>query len=67
MFGFLCSSQKLLYVLGDLLCLTDDVLCTWQGGIILALLSWVRRIGGVKGAAIFKEKITHSCVHANSE
>lgn len=38
MFGFLGSSQKLLYVLSDLFRLADDVLCAWQGGILLGFL-----------------------------
>lgn len=56
MFGLLGSSQKLLYVLSDLLCLTDDVLCAWQGGIFLTLLPWLPCFRGWKGAAANEKK-----------
>lgn len=50
-FGLLGSSQKLLYVLSDLLRLTDDILCARQGGIFLTLLLWLHRFRGWKRAA----------------
>lgn len=38
MFGLLGSSLKFLYVLNNLLCLTDDILSAGKGGIFLTLL-----------------------------
>lgn len=38
MFGLLCGSEELLYVLGYLLRLADDVLRARQGGVFLACL-----------------------------
>lgn len=55
-FGFLGSSQQLLYVLGDLLRLADDVLCARQGGIFLGLLAWLHWIRGWKWAAANEKK-----------
>lgn len=57
MFGFLGSSEELLYVLSDLLRLTDDVLRARHGGVFPALLSRLRRIGSWERAAV---KTLHS-------
>lgn len=51
MFGFLGSSEELLYVLCDLFRLTDDVLGARHGGAFPALLSRMRYIGTWKRAA----------------
>lgn len=55
MFGFLGSSEELLYVLGDLLRLTDDVLRARHGGLFPALLPRLRRIGSWERAAVKKK------------
>lgn len=60
MFGLLCSSQKLLYVLSDLLRLADDVLCARQGGVFLSLLPWLHCFRGWKRAAVNEEKNTYT-------
>jgi len=58
--GLLGGSQELLYVLSDLLRLTDDVLCAWQGGIFLPLLPQLHCFRGWKRAAVNeKEKILY--------
>lgn len=67
MFGLLGSSQKLLYVFGDLLCLTDDVFCAWQGGIFLPLLPWLHCIRSWNRTATNEKKMTHCFVHCNSQ
>lgn len=52
MFGFLGSSEELLYVLCDLFGLTDDVLRARHGAALPALLSRLRYIGTWKRAAV---------------
>lgn len=52
MFGFLGSSEELLYVLCDLFGLTDDVLRARHGGALPALLSRLRHLGTWKRAAV---------------
>lgn len=52
MFGFLGSSEELLYVLSDLLRLAYDVLRARHGGVFPALLSRLRRVGSWERAAV---------------
>lgn len=66
MFGFLGSSEELLYVLSDLLCLADDVLRARHGGVFPALLSWLRRIGSWGRAAV-KTRRSGSTLHLLAE
>lgn len=69
MFGLLGSSQKLLYVLSDLLGLTDDILRARQRGIFLPPV-WFHSIRGWRWAAT-KAKQKHfisvsSSMHYNA-
>lgn len=57
MFGFLGGSEQLLYVLGDLFGLTNDVLRARHGAVFPALLSWLRCIGTWEGAAAEESRL----------